>query len=246
MPVVAGLRNLLIKRNHSLNRDAMRTKVPESLYLPAPKLNQLLILNKIGTNPHITQAELARLCGLSVAMVNNYMKELCSDGLLEYRRRSSKNVSYHLTALGGERAEATRHDLLRELVRLFADAKNRVKEAIFKQAIGDLKRVVIYGRGDLAEVAFHALDESGVNIVGVCDDDHSIIDRDWCGRQVLSTSQIRHMSPDAVLVVDSHKPGLNSPEFTSLPERGIRVIILDDCTRESQGSGPLNAIMTPQ
>lgn len=179
-------------------------------------------------------------------MVNNYMKELCNEGFLEYRRRSSKNASYHLTILGRETAEATQHELLRELVKLFADAKARVREAILGQVNGTIKRVVIYGSGDLAELAFHALEASGINVVGVCDDDLGTIGHDWCGRQVLSALQIRHLAPDAVLIADPHIQGQSLREFSSLSERGVRLIILDGCTGEAQGGDPHDATLSPQ
>jgi predicted transcriptional regulator len=106
----------------------MRSKETRALYLPAPRLNQYNILIEVGSDPGITQAELARKCGLSVAMVNNYMKELCACGFLEYHRKSSKSVSYHLTPAGKESIDATRQDLLREVTSLFEDAKARFRE----------------------------------------------------------------------------------------------------------------------
>ena len=56
----------------------MQKKQLPSLYLQSPKLNQLNILKQVAADAHITQAELAACCSLSVAMVNNYMKELRS------------------------------------------------------------------------------------------------------------------------------------------------------------------------
>ncbi|MBZ5496925.1 MAG: winged helix-turn-helix domain-containing protein [Acidobacteriia bacterium] len=56
-------------------------------------------MKQIASDPEITQMELAPRCVLSVAMVNIYMKRLCSTGLLEYRQMSSKCVSHHLTAI---------------------------------------------------------------------------------------------------------------------------------------------------
>src|SRR5512137_2565304 len=125
----------------------MRTKAPQGLYIPTPKLNQLHILRQIASDPDITQAELARRCALSVAMVNNYMKELCDLGFLEYRRKNSKTVSYYVTPAGKEATDATQKELLNELVALIAQAKEQVQEIIRSQARGELRRVVLYGTG---------------------------------------------------------------------------------------------------
>jgi predicted transcriptional regulator len=84
----------------------MQIKDLQSLYLQSPKLNQLNILRDVAANAKVTQAELAKLCSLSVAMVNNYMKELCGSGLLEYRRKTAKSITYHLTPAGARYLEA--------------------------------------------------------------------------------------------------------------------------------------------
>ncbi len=108
----------------------MRIKETQALYLPAPRLNQHRILLEVGSKPEVTQAELAKKCRLSVAMVNNYMKELCANGLLEYRRKSAKSVSYHLTSAGRESIDLTEHDLLREVSILFEEVCSRTRDQV--------------------------------------------------------------------------------------------------------------------
>ncbi len=205
----------------------MPTKPAESLYIPSPRLNQLHIMQQIAKDPHVTQASLARQCSLSVAMVNNYMKELCSTGLLEYQRKSSKTVSYHLTLAGQQAVADTTHSLFQELVRQFANAKEKVRDCLISNGCGELRRVVLFGSGDLAELVFHALDAVNVNIVGVCDDDPARIGRDWCGREVLNSSQIRFIAPDAIILAADNRFDELYSNLSCLQDRGIRVICLN-------------------
>ncbi len=178
----------------------MRIRAPRSLYSPAPRLNQLRILEQIAADHGITQSELAQRCSLSVAMVNNYMKELCARGLLEYRRRTAKTISYHVTPGGRQSAEATQNELLRESIASFADTKDWVRKIIMGQARRKLYRAVLYGSGVLAEIAFHALESARVSIVGVCSGDPAEIGKEWCGREMSSPAQIRYLAPDAVVI----------------------------------------------
>ena len=205
----------------------MRTKAPQGLYIPTPKLNQLHILRQIASDPDITQAELAQRCALSVAMVNNYMKELCDRGFLEYRRKNSKTISYHVTAAGKEAADSTQTELLHELSRLFADAKERVRQIIMSQTHRELHRVVLFGSGILAEIAFHALESAKVNIVGVCSADPAEIGQEWCGREMLSPTQIRYMAPDAVVIALLQGSDAIYRSLTYLSQNGIDLIRLD-------------------
>ncbi len=204
----------------------METKLSEPLYLPAPRLNQFYILSEISADSHVTQAELARSCGLSVAMVNNYMKELCASGLLEYRRKSSKSVSYHLTAEGQDYVSAVEHELVCELTDLFGQAKERIRNLIATRSAGTLQRIVLFGTGPLAEVVFHALETAEVNIVGVCDDDPRTIGRDWCGMEVLHPSRIQMIAPDTVLLTTSAHNGTHEI-LSRLESQGIPLLRLD-------------------
>jgi predicted transcriptional regulator len=205
----------------------MLIKDLESLYLQSPRLNQLNILKEVAANAHITQAELASRCFLSVAMVNNYMKDLCSTGLLEYHRRTIKSVTYHLTESGARHLEALQGKLIDEMVAMFVAAKEQVRNRIVSQSKSPLHRVVLFGSGHLAQIAFHALELAGTNILGVCDDNTEKIGRDFCGREVLNPTQIRFLAPDAVVVADSVRTEEICRNLEFIIDRGIELIRLD-------------------
>jgi predicted transcriptional regulator len=196
----------------------------QRLYVQSPILNQLNILREIAANAHVTQAELASRCSLSVAMVNNYMKELCGAGLIEYHRKS---VTYHLTSAGTEHLQSLQLKLIDEMVGMFVSAKEQIRARIVSQARRALHRIVLFGSGPLAQLAFHSLELAGINILGVCDENPSAIGSDFCGREVLSPSQIRFLAPDAVIVADPWKAEEICRSLSSLPSRGIAVIRLD-------------------
>jgi predicted transcriptional regulator len=205
----------------------MQMKAPPSLYLQSPQLNQLNLLREVSANAHITQAELASRCYLSVAMVNNYMKELCECGFLEYHRKTIKSVTYHLTSAGAQHLESLQAKLVDEMVSMFVAAKEHIRIRIMNQTSTALQRVVLYGSGPLAQLAFHALELSNVCVLGVCDDNPTMIGRDFCGREVVSPSQIRFIAPDAVIVADSLRTDELYRNLSSLSNRGIKIIYLN-------------------
>jgi len=215
----------------------MRTRTLEKLHIASPRLNELNLLGRIGANPRITQAELARQCDLSVAMVNNYMKTLSDSGFLEYRRKSSKSVSYHVTPAGTMRMEAIGQDLLLEMIGLFGKAKERVMDLILSR-LGSAKRVVLYGTGDLAVIAFHALESRGIRVIGVCEDDPAKIGLEWCGREISNASQIRYLEPDAVVLCDRERTEEIYRGLRYLEERGICLIRLDGSAQRDAGVDP--------
>ncbi|MBN2243028.1 MAG: winged helix-turn-helix transcriptional regulator [Acidobacteria bacterium] len=213
----------------------MQTKNLNSLYLQSPKLNQLNILREVAASARITQAELAARCSLSVAMVNNYMKDLCGTGLLEYKRKSVKSVTYHLTPSGEQYLETLQTELIGEMAAMFAAAKEQIRSRIMHHASSALQRVVLYGSGHLAQLAFHALESSGIKVLGVCDDDPSKIGGDFCGREVGNLSQIRFLAPDALIVAKTNLRDEILGELNALARRGIELIYLDNQKAGSAG-----------
>ncbi len=210
----------------------MQTKEPTGLYLQSPRMNQLNILKEVAANPNVTQAELASRCALSVAMVNNYMKEFCGAGFLEYRRKTAKSVTYHLTPSGIRRLRILQSELTEEMIRMFIAGKEHIRARIASCTRGDFQfhRIVLFGSGHLAQLAFHALEHLGTSILGVCDDNPEMIGRDFCGREVLSPSQIRYMAPEAVLIADLSRAEEIYRSLVSLLDRGIDLIRLDACS----------------
>lgn len=214
----------------------MQTNEMDPLYIRAPRLNQLNILSQVLSDSHVTQAKLAQRCHLSVAMVNNYMKELCSAGLLEYHRKNSKTVSYHLTPAGLKQVEIVERELIRETVGLFEESKAKMRDIILSGSRQAIRRVVLFGSGHLMELAFHALESAGIEVIGVCDGAPAQLGREWCGRELLNPSQIRYMKPDAVVIASFE----NSEEICSslgyLRDYGISLICPDGRTQECESS----------
>jgi len=211
----------------------MQTKDLQGLYHQSPKLNQLNILKEVASNATITQAELASRCSLSVAMVNNYMKELCGTGLLEYRRKSIKTVSYYLTPLGEQQLEMLYSDFINEMAERFIAAKDQIYNLIFSRAHSELRRVVLFGCGHLAQLVFHALESKNVIILGICDDNLETIGSGFCGRQVINSSQIQSLSPDAVIITNSKRTAEIYQNICSLSNMGIKIICLDEAWRSN-------------
>jgi predicted transcriptional regulator len=213
----------------------MQMKELQSLYLQSPKLNHLNILREVAKNEHITQAELAGHCSLSVAMVNNYMKELCAGSMIEYHRKTTKSVTYHLTSFGARYLESLQVELIKEMVDMFVAAKEHIRDRIISQTPATIQRVVLYGSGHLAQLVFHALELAGASILGVCDDNPAAIGSDFCGREVLSPTQIRFIAPNAVVIADAMRTQEIFQSLGSLAEKGITLIRLDECTASGIG-----------
>jgi predicted transcriptional regulator len=220
-------------------REQMLSKDPQGLYVQSPKLNQLNILREVASDAHITQAELARRCSLSVAMVNNYMKDLCKSDFLQYNRKSPKSVSYHLTPAGIHLLDQLQNHLIGEMAQMFSGAKKHVKNRILDQSDSTLHRVVVYGTGDLAQIVIHSLEKSDIRIVGICDDTPQITGRDFCGYKVVEPAEIRLLAPDAFIVAAAVESEAIQEQIDLLTQRGVELIHFEDSLEHADTEAPL-------
>ena len=205
----------------------MQTNESASLYIQSPKLNQLNLLMEVAADANITQAELAARCSLSAAMVNNYMKDFCNKDWIEYKRKSTKSVTYLLTPSGARHVETLQTELIAEMVAMYMHAKEHILACIMNQARSALQRIVIYGSGHLAQIVFHSLETSDIQVLGVCDDDPKVVGGDLCGCKIVHPSQIRFIAPDAVIIADTLRTEEIINGLHIILNDGVRLIRLD-------------------
>jgi predicted transcriptional regulator len=205
----------------------------------------MYVLQQIAANPHVTQAELAQNCSLSVAMVNNYMKELCAQGFVDYQRKSSKRIAYYLTDSGKAAVDVINQEYMQVLVALFTEAKSRIRRSLLEQGEKSLHRVVLYGKGDYAELIFHALESTNIAVIGICSYSEDRPTKDWCGRELLNPTQIRFLAPDAVIIADPEHAEEISRSLAPLSDRGVRLIRCD-VRCDAKGIDPVLALSTLQ
>jgi len=208
----------------------MRTKEKDGLHLRSPRFNMLLLLHHLYGCPKLTQARLAALTGLSVAMVNNYLKEMCASGTIEYHRKSSRVVTYHLTQEGLQVLDRLRNEFTAATLRLYAEEKERMREKVLRVGGESLHEVILFGAGDRAEIAFHALEDAHLHVSAICDEDTARIGTEWCGRAILSCQQIRHLRPDAVVVAGAPRSETAARVLEGLAHEGVRLIHVNGYT----------------
>lgn len=90
------------------------------LRLRSVKLNQFRILREIGRSA-VTQELLGKRVGLSVAMINNYIKALQAQKFIACKRKNSKLMSYHLTIVGEGFLKQAGQGIVRECKKLIKE-----------------------------------------------------------------------------------------------------------------------------
>jgi hypothetical protein len=152
------------------------------------------ILSQIETGRPLTQRSVARDLGIALGLANLLMKQLARKGYVKMRSALDGNeMRYLLTSRG--LAEKTRLSMLylENTIERYAEARDRIRvrfeELPNPSGNGDGRpRVVLYGTGEVAEIAYIVANHSSVRVVGIVDDNQH--QRPFLGFAVASPDQL--------------------------------------------------------
>jgi DNA-binding MarR family transcriptional regulator len=134
------------------------------------------VLQAIASGQRITQRSLSSDLGVALGLTNLLMRRLVAKGYVKVAGMGTRQIRYLMTAAGWEAlAHATRQSL-ENTVHLYTQTREQIRgslSAISQRCDMDAagrKRVVFYGAGDVAEIAYVSLQNTDLTLVGVVDD----------------------------------------------------------------------------
>ncbi len=167
---------------------------------PNKRYRRFSLLLCIMKNSHITQKQLGRETCLSSAMVNNYIKELSKDGLLNVSGDSNRDMAYYLTQDGQEYVSGNFLSFSAEIVQFYASVRREIVELLIKCYQSGIRTIVLYGASDTAEIVYSAVQKTELAVTGVVDNDPQKVGALFYGTVIQSPSRINDIRPDALIV----------------------------------------------
>lgn len=195
----------------------------QTFFKPTKQTRVLFILNEIQRNSRVSQAKLAHRSGVSVAMVNNYMKELEDQGLITARGDNNRRTSYFLTEEGEKLQQSLSLSSSAEVIQLYGAAKRRFN-AKFRHLHRDgVKRVALFGAAETGEVALAAARGTPVEIVAVVDNDPVKHGTPFGNITVAHPNVLGEIQVDAVIVTSFAHQVEILRQVAHLADKGIRI-----------------------
>jgi DNA-binding MarR family transcriptional regulator len=183
----------------------------------------LLLLTEVERDGGVTQRSLAAKLGVALGLANLYLKRLVQNGYISITSIPSHRVRYLLTPQGT--AEKSRLTSLHMEYALshYREMRARLRETLSRMAQRGVKRVVIYGTSELAEMVYLSLREVQMTLVGFVDDGRQ---EPFLSYPVWSSDVLQEWEFDAVLLANFDQPaGLRTKlEHHQVP--GSKIIAL--------------------
>ena len=134
------------------------------------------ILQAIASGQPVTQRSLANDLGVALGLTNLLIRRLVGKGYVKMAGMGTRHVRYLMTPEGWEVLARATRDSLENTIHLYTQTREQIRAnltALSERCAVDpsgQKRVVFYGAGDVAEIAYISLHRTDLTLSGVVDD----------------------------------------------------------------------------
>jgi len=160
------------------------------------------LLSEVADEQPVSQRELAKRLGIALGLVNSYLKNFVAKGFIRIKNYPQNRYAYLLTPNG--MAEKAR--LAYQHVNYFTSLYTVTRQdylLLFRELAGrGVSQVTFCGVDEVAEIAWLSLQEAGLELAGVMDDDSP--GSDFMGRRVAGMSS-GALSGQQLIVITSLK-----------------------------------------
>ena len=162
------------------------------------ELRTLKLLDAIESRKSPSQRDLARVLGVSLGLVNSFVRRLAKKGYLKITHLPRNRIRYILTPKGAAEKSRSTYAYLQFSYQFYRDARSKLR--VMLQGLVNLKvgSVAFFGAGDLAEIAYLSLQETDLRFVGIGDLNGN--GKRFFGHPVLDMDSFGTLSFDAVIV----------------------------------------------
>ena len=183
----------------------------------------LQALEAIAENDHLTQRSLADSLGMALGLTNLYLKRLVRKGYVKCVNVQSNRLRYLLTPKGIAEKTRLTYEFMQYSVSLYGQVRQRLQTVLEPYALDTQTRIVLFGTGEAAELAYLTIAGLGLEMVAVFDWEP---EGRFLGHPVRSISAHRDVPFDLLLVATLESSGLVLDELSRLGIQRERLVSL--------------------
>lgn len=180
---------------HILNNFPSRARIQVNLQ----GQRDLVLLSELERDGTVTQRTLASKLGVALGLTNLYIKRLARKGFIKITTIPPHRIKYLLTPQGFAEKSRLTYLYMQYSLSHYRDMRERLRKTLTAAANGGVKRVVIYGTGELAEMAYLSLREMNLTLVGFVDGGQA---KTFLSYPVMALHSLADCEFDALLIAD--------------------------------------------
>lgn len=158
----------------------------------------LQLLSEVERDGTVTQRTLAKKLGVALGLTNLYLKRLARKGYIKITTIPHNRIKYLLTPYGVAEKSRLTYEYMQYSLYYYRDMRGRLGQILAGLSSAGCKRLVIYGTGELAELAYLTLREMDLAFVGFVNGKEGT----FLSYPLLPIEILSNFDFDAVLIAD--------------------------------------------
>jgi len=134
-------------------------------------IRTLKILEQVDNGRTPSQRDLAGELNISLGLVNSFIKRLVKKGFVKIRTIPRNRLKYILTPRGAAEKSRLTYLYIQHSYNFYKEARQKLRNLCLKLENQGINRIVFYGAGDLAEIAYISLQETAIQLIAIVDDE---------------------------------------------------------------------------
>lgn len=130
---------------------------------------ELQILNEIASGVHVTQRGLSKQLGVALGLTNLLIRRLVKKGAIKIINLQRNRVKYLITPSGIAEKARLSYEYLEYSLQLYRQIRLFLTEQLTRLDPAAGKQVVLYGTGEIAELASVVIQQHQCELAGVID-----------------------------------------------------------------------------
>jgi DNA-binding Lrp family transcriptional regulator len=171
-----------------------------------------------------SQRDLARELNISLGLVNSFIRRLVKKGYFKITHFPSNRIRYILTSRGATEKSKLTYAYIQQSYEFYRQARHKIRELLRTLEGNGIRRVLLYGASDLAEIAIMSMRETRIKAVAVVDDEKS-------GNRILElkispSSELTMFEYDLIFITADQYRDVIYEALTSLKIAEDKIILL--------------------
>ena len=156
------------------------------------------LLDELTERPEATQRELSKNIGMALGLTNLMLRRLAKKGYVKISGTKRSRIRYLITPQGILEKSRLTCEFIQYSLNLYGRVRHFLREEMLALARAGHRRILLYGTGELAEIAFLTIREMGLELVAVMD--ASSAGERFLGYPVLDVGAASTMAYDRIIV----------------------------------------------
>ncbi|MFO7715741.1 winged helix-turn-helix transcriptional regulator [Desulfosarcina sp.] len=190
--------------------------------MESKSLKTLQLLEAIAEDKPTSQRELSDSLQISLGLVNSFIKRLVKKGYCKVTTIPKNRVKYILTPAGAMEKTRLTYEYISISYNYFKRARNRLQGLYDELQHQGKTRIVFYGTGEVADIAYLSMTGTDLDLVDVIDPEK--VGQQFGRHVIRSCANINREDFDILLVtaVGEHAAILSLMEHAGVPANKIK------------------------